>query len=108
VLDDVDRCDRTEAGAVVDGQGCSAVQADDDGDGVPNLLDLCGGTDAGLRVDLEGCALPGQTATSSGMAPLQWVGLSLMLVAAVGFIAAIVIVSGRSPPTKRAVPLEEE
>ena len=108
VLDDVDRCDRTEAGAVVDGQGCSAVQADDDGDGVPNLLDLCGGTDAGLRVDLEGCALPGQTATSSGMAPLQWVGLSLMLVAAVGFIAAIVIASGRSPPTKRAVPLEEE
>jgi len=29
-------------------------------------------------------------------------------VAAVGFIAALVIVSGRSPPTKRSVSLEEE
>lgn len=108
VLDDLDQCARTEAGVMVDGRGCSAVQADDDDDGVPNLLDLCGGTEEGLRVDLDGCALPGQGATSSGMATLQWIGLSLMLVAAVGFIAAIVLVTKRGPPTKSAVPLEEE
>ncbi len=112
VVDDLDRCARTEAGSVVDGRGCSAAQADDDDDGIPNLIDLCVGTEEGLRVDLDGCPLAGQSASNSGMAPLQWIGLVLMVLAAVGFVAALVIVTrqqGEGPqPAKQHANVEEE
>ncbi|MBI5138090.1 MAG: thrombospondin type 3 repeat-containing protein, partial [Nitrospirae bacterium] len=43
-------------GAVVNANGCSATQLDDDGDGVNNALDLCPNTPVGAVVNAVGCA----------------------------------------------------
>ena len=83
----MDVCARTPLGVVVDGRGCSALQADDDDDGVSNFLDRCGGTAPGLRVDLNGCALPGQLSggTEGG---IGWPATVLLLLAVAVFAAA--------------------
>jgi len=56
VLDGIDRCPNTPAGATVDAYGCAM---DSDGDGVNDLLDRCPGTPAGVSVDSSGCPLDG-------------------------------------------------
>ena len=71
----------------VDGRGCSALQADDDGDGVSNFLDLCGGTAPGLRVDLNGCALPGQL-NDGAEGGIGWPATTLLVLAVLIFGAA--------------------
>src|SRR5947208_516229 len=54
VLDGLDQCPGTPAGARVDAKGCPA---DADGDGVLDGLDQCPGTPAGAVVDPAGCPL---------------------------------------------------
>lgn len=53
VMDDMDQCPATLAGAVVDATGCPL---DSDGDGVYDGLDQCPGTPAGIAVNVNGCA----------------------------------------------------
>ena len=56
VLDDVDQCLGTAAGAVVDDNGCEViVPFDADNDGVLDDVDQCLGTAAGVTVDGTGC-----------------------------------------------------
>lgn len=54
VLDRMDKCPGTPAGAVVDENGCCM---DTDGDGVFDGLDKCPKTPAGAKVDEKGCCL---------------------------------------------------
>ncbi len=56
VLNDVDLCPGTAAGASVNADGCSISQLDADGDGVPDILDACANTPAGETVDIYGCS----------------------------------------------------
>ncbi|MBI5670903.1 MAG: thrombospondin type 3 repeat-containing protein, partial [Chloroflexi bacterium] len=53
VLDGLDQCPATPAGATVDTNGCSS---DSDGDGVLDGLDQCPATPAGATVDTNGCS----------------------------------------------------
>jgi outer membrane protein OmpA-like peptidoglycan-associated protein len=55
VADQGDRCRDTPGGAAVDAVGCS----DADGDGVVDPQDRCAGTAAGTQVDATGCVLDG-------------------------------------------------
>jgi len=55
VLDDVDQCPDTPAGATVNETGC---EGDADGDGVVDRLDACPDTPAGTTVDEKGCPPP--------------------------------------------------
>lgn len=52
VIDSVDQCPNTPAGAKVDARGC---ELDSDGDGVVDRLDECPGTPAGAKVNAKGC-----------------------------------------------------
>ncbi len=54
VVDRLDRCPNTPAGARVDAQGC---ELDSDGDGVVDALDQCPNTPRGDQVDAKGCTL---------------------------------------------------
>ncbi len=54
VVDSMDKCPGTPAGAKVDANGC---EIDSDKDGVVDRLDKCPGTPAGVQVDSNGCAL---------------------------------------------------
>jgi len=56
VVDRLDSCLRTVAGAKVDAKGC-AINTDVDGDGVVNTQDACPDTKAGAKVDAKGCYL---------------------------------------------------
>jgi OOP family OmpA-OmpF porin len=52
VIDGIDQCPDTPAGARVDAKGCPM---DSDNDGVFDGIDQCPGTPAGARVDAKGC-----------------------------------------------------
>src|SRR2546421_12612767 len=52
VVDGVDQCPNTPAGAMVDKAGCPL---DSDTDGVPDGIDKCPNTPAGVEVDSVGC-----------------------------------------------------
>ncbi|MDA9361467.1 thrombospondin type 3 repeat-containing protein, partial [Flavobacteriaceae bacterium] len=59
-----DLCPNTPIGTIVDDTGCSQQDLDileenkdDDGDGVPNILDRCNDTPSDTEVDLNGCTL---------------------------------------------------
>jgi len=52
VLDNLDKCPDTPAGAAVDKDGCPL---DSDKDGVYDYLDKCPGTPEGVKVDKDGC-----------------------------------------------------
>jgi OOP family OmpA-OmpF porin len=54
VIDSIDQCPNTVAGAKVDGRGC---ELDNDGDGVVNRLDKCPKTPKGDKVDAVGCGV---------------------------------------------------
>ena len=54
VIDSLDQCPNTPAGAVVNAQGC---EVDTDGDGVVDSLDKCPATPKGDIVDQNGCTL---------------------------------------------------
>ena len=55
MLDFNDSCLFTKIGEIVDTDGCSNWQKDDDGDGVNNADDLCPSTISGIRVTENGC-----------------------------------------------------
>ena len=102
VNDAVDACARTPLSMVVDGRGCSALQADDDQDGVSNFLDICGGTAPGLRVDLNGCALPGQL-SGGAESGIGWTATTLLVLAVLVFGAAgWTFIKGRDQNTHKA------
>jgi hypothetical protein len=54
-MNNVDQCPNTPTGEIVDANGCSDSQLDDDNDGVSNADDLCPNTTAGATVDATGC-----------------------------------------------------
>ena len=54
VINRLDQCPGTPAGAAVDSMGCDA---DKDGDGVINSQDQCPATPTGVAVDGKGCAI---------------------------------------------------
>lgn len=54
VIDSIDACPFTAAGATVDETGCE-INNDVDGDGVLNAADKCPDTQAGAKVDEAGC-----------------------------------------------------
>jgi OOP family OmpA-OmpF porin len=54
VLDSVDECKNTPAGATIDEQGCTL---DTDADGIADYQDSCSDTPAGVEVNSEGCPL---------------------------------------------------
>ncbi|MEW5771410.1 MAG: OmpA family protein [Pseudomonadota bacterium] len=56
VVDRLDQCPTTPAGRKVDAKGC---ELDSDGDGVVDALDKCPGTPAGAKVNADGCELDG-------------------------------------------------
>ncbi|MFD1293216.1 chondroitinase-B domain-containing protein [Lutibacter holmesii] len=56
VMNNVDLCPNTAAGAAVDANGCSADQQDDDNDGVQNGDDICPDTPEGEDVNDSGCS----------------------------------------------------
>ena len=56
VPDDIDNCENTIYGEVVDANGCSDSQIDTDADGISDATDQCPNTPLGYPVDLEGCA----------------------------------------------------
>ncbi len=55
VINGLDLCPNTGAGAAVNNDGCSDDQLDDDEDGVQNSLDLCSTTPVGATVNSTGC-----------------------------------------------------
>ena len=57
ITDDLDICDDTVEGAIVDENGCSDSQKDTDSDGISDDLDTCADTPEGTTVDENGCAV---------------------------------------------------
>jgi len=55
VVDRLDQCPTTPAGRKVNAVGC---ELDSDGDGVLDAMDQCPNTPAGDKVDAKGCSLP--------------------------------------------------
>ena len=62
-----DLCLNTPPGQVVDSNGCSEQQKDDDLDGVTNNLDACPMTPAGETVDSTGCSGSQEDADNDGV-----------------------------------------
>ncbi|AWB68939.1 hypothetical protein C2869_06385 [Saccharobesus litoralis] len=60
VLDNVDQCPNTPAGATVDSYGCEVI-GDSDNDGVLDNVDQCPNTPAGATVDSNGCQVIGDS-----------------------------------------------
>ena len=56
VPDGLDKCPNTPPGVEVDDVGCQRFR-DSDGDGVDDARDKCPGTPAGTRVDAAGCPI---------------------------------------------------
>tara|TARA_Y100000741_G_scaffold46621_1_gene32257 strand:- start:4179 stop:5354 length:1176 start_codon:yes stop_codon:yes gene_type:complete len=57
INDDIDRCNDTPAGLLVNNFGCSSLQADYDKDGIINELDICPNTPYSTSVSSNGCPL---------------------------------------------------
>jgi hypothetical protein len=57
VVDNLDSCSATPAGAAVDSTGC-AIPLDTDIDGVLDDIDVCPATPVRTAVDSVGCAVP--------------------------------------------------
>jgi len=55
VINELDTCPLTPAGAFVDDVGCADSQLDDDGDGVSNAADVCPNSGSSAMVDAQGC-----------------------------------------------------
>ena len=66
VYNDLDDCENTPLGSLVDATGCSNDQLDDDEDGVSNSVDLCADTASGATVDTDGCSSEQLTQDTDG------------------------------------------
>jgi hypothetical protein len=66
VYNDLDDCENTPLGSVVDATGCSNDQLDDDEDGVSNSVDLCADTASGATVNTDGCSSEQLTQDTDG------------------------------------------
>ncbi|UCE59407.1 MAG: choice-of-anchor B family protein [Phycisphaerales bacterium] len=69
VADDLDLCPETARGHVVDADGCSCAQLDDDDDGVDNCNDRCANTPADEKstVDRNGCSCSRRDSDADGV-----------------------------------------
>ena len=110
VLNEVDLCERTPLSTIVDGDGCSALQADSDSDGVLNADDLCPVTAVGDQVDSDGCKVivnndvsSGDEASSFGINQILIV-LALLLAIVAGFMTFKPIKPQTAPKSLPAVP----
>ena len=65
VMDDIDICQGTIAGSVVDSLGCSSSQRDSDSDGVTDNFDQCPNTPANTIIDTTGCSVQPSSGTNS-------------------------------------------
>ncbi|BCS94911.1 hypothetical protein DSLASN_05430 [Desulfoluna limicola] len=68
IIDDLDQCPETPAGALVDGSGCQITPVDTDDDGVADYLDQCPGTPVGTQVDDSGCQITPVDTDDDGVA----------------------------------------
>ena len=66
IIDSEDSCAWTQNMTLVDSNGCSWEQRDDDLDGISNENDLCPSTINGESVDLNGCALSQKDSDGDG------------------------------------------
>ena len=57
ISDDIDKCNDTPPGILVNNEGCSSLQADYDKDGVRNEFDICQNTPLNTSVSSVGCPL---------------------------------------------------
>jgi len=57
INDDIDKCNDTPPGQLVNNDGCSSLQADYDKDGIVNELDVCPNTPSLTSVSSNGCPL---------------------------------------------------
>ena len=57
INDDIDRCNETPPGLLVNNFGCSSLQADYDKDGIINEIDICPNTPSLTSVSSNGCPL---------------------------------------------------
>ena len=110
VLNEADLCARTPLSTIVDGDGCSTLQADSDSDGVLNADDLCPVSITGEEVDEDGCKLIVNTDASSGEDESSFginqilIILALLLALVAGFMTFKPIKPQSAPKTMPAVP----
>ncbi len=64
--DDVDLCEDTTAGDVVNADGCAESQLDDDNDGISNADDVCPNTMEGVETTDAGCPVVEYAACAGG------------------------------------------
>ena len=57
ISDDIDKCNNTPPGILVNNEGCSSLQADYDKDGILNEFDICQNTPLNTSVSSVGCPL---------------------------------------------------
>ena len=57
INDDIDLCNNTPKGLLVNNDGCSSLQADYDKDGILNEFDICPNTPPNTSVSSDGCPL---------------------------------------------------
>lgn len=57
ISDDIDLCNNTPYGLLVNNKGCTSLQADYDKDGILNNLDVCSNTPPNTSVSSNGCPL---------------------------------------------------
>ena len=57
ISDDIDLCNDTPLGLLVNNEGCTSLQSDYDNDGVINELDICPNTSTMTSVSNNGCPL---------------------------------------------------
>ena len=55
--DDIDLCNNTPPGIIVNNKGCSSMEADYDNDGIINENDICSNTPENTTVSSDGCPL---------------------------------------------------
>ena len=73
----------------VDSEGCSGVQLDDDGDGVPNLNDLCPSTPIGEVVSSTGCTVETSDDTKASSDEESSFSLITILFVIAGILVAV-------------------
>lgn len=57
ISDDIDKCNNTPIGLLVNNEGCTSLQADYDKDGIINEFDICPNTKTNTSVSNDGCPL---------------------------------------------------
>ena len=97
---------------IVDGAGCSAQQADTDGDGVLNGADLCPSSALGEIVDEQGCKVievekKSEKESSSFGLNQMLILLAIALAGVAGYITFKPVKTASPSPEQKIVPVLE-